>query len=202
MPGMLRAFVAVELPGPVRAALQEIQAGLKRIGIRARWVAPEKIHLTLKFLGSVPAGHVESIGRMLTAAARDRAPVSLTAVGVGVFPGLRRPRVIWVGVADRHNALGALQQEIDTRLSALGFPAEAARFRGHLTIGRFAAGGSTGPLAEALKQFAGQAAGSFEVREVVLFRSDLRPEGPLYTPLVRAPLGDSHPPGAAGTDAP
>lgn len=202
MPGMLRAFVAVELPGPVRAALQEIQAGLKRIGIRARWVAPEKIHLTLKFLGSIPAGHVESIGRALTAAVRAHAPVSLNAIGLGVFPGLRRPRVVWVGIADRSDALGGLQRVVDARLSALGFPAEAARFRGHLTIGRFAAGGSPGPVAEALKQCAGQSAGTFEVREVVLFRSDLRPEGPLYTALARAPLGASLPPGAAGTDAP
>ncbi len=189
MPGMLRAFVAVELPGPVRAALQEIQAGLKQMGIRARWVGPEKIHLTLTFLGSIPAGHVESIGRTLMEAARAHSPLSLTAVGTGIFPGLRRPRVIWVGIADRTDALGGLKREIDARLAALGFPAETARFRGHLTIGRFAAGGSPGPLAQALKQYAGQAAGAFEVREVILFRSDLRPDGPLYTPLARAPLG-------------
>jgi RNA 2',3'-cyclic 3'-phosphodiesterase len=144
------------------------------MGIRARWVGPEKIHLTLTFLGSIPAGHVESIGRTLMEAARAHSPLSLTAVGTGIFPGLRRPRVIWVGIADRTDALGGLKREIDARLAALGFPAETARFRGHLTIGRFAAGGSPGPLAQALKQYAGQAAGAFEVREVILFRSDLR----------------------------
>ncbi|MCU0561620.1 MAG: RNA 2',3'-cyclic phosphodiesterase [Desulfobacterales bacterium] len=196
MPGMLRAFVAVELPGPVRAALQAIQAELERIGIRARWVQPERIHLTLKFLGSVPAGHVESIGRALAAAARAHAPMSLTAVGLGVFPGVRRPRVIWAGIAERGDALGGLQREIDARLSGLGFPAEAGRFRGHLTIGRFVAERSPGPVAEALKQFAGQAAGSFAVREVVLFRSDLLPEGPRYTPLARTPLGAAEEPGS------
>jgi 2'-5' RNA ligase len=186
---MLRAFVAVETPGPVRSALQEIQSGLKQINIRARWVRPENIHLTLKFLGSIPAGHVPSIGHALTEAARAHAPLSLTAVGMGVFPGLRRPRVLWVGLSDRTNALSRLQQDIDARLAALGFPREAKRFRGHVTIGRFGDSGPPGPVADALKQYGARVAGAFEVREVVLFRSDLRPEGPVHTPLVRAPLG-------------
>lgn len=191
MPGMLRAFVAVELPGPLRAALQDIQSGLRQIKVRARWVGPENIHLTLKFLGNIPAGHVPSIGQALMEAARVHGTLSLTAAGMGVFPGLRRPRVIWVGLSDRTNALGGLQQDIDARLAALGFPREVKRFRGHVTIGRFADSGSPGPVADALKQYGAQVVGVLEVREVVLFRSDLRPEGPVYTPLVKAPLASS-----------
>lgn len=189
MPGMLRAFVAVEMPEPIRAALQEIQSGLKQFKIRARWVRPENIHLTLKFLGNIPAGHVPSIGRALSESVRARGPFGLPAVGMGVFPGLQRPRVIWVGLSDRSQALVRLQQDIDARLAALGFPREEKRFQGHVTIGRFADRGSPGPVAEALKQFGAQGVGTLEVREVVLFRSDLRPEGPVYTALARAPLG-------------
>jgi 2'-5' RNA ligase len=191
MPGMLRAFVAVEMSEPVRSALQDVQAGLKQIKVRARWVRPENIHLTLKFLGNIPAGHVPSIGQALMEAARPHGPLSLTAAGMGVFPGLRRPRVIWVGLADRTDALGRLQRDIDARLAALGFPREAKRFRGHVTIGRFAESGSPGPVADALDRYRTQVVGALAVHEVVLFRSDLRPEGPVYAPLVRAPLGSA-----------
>ena len=189
MPGMLRAFVAVELPEPVREALQGLQSALRRIHLRARWVGPENLHVTLKFLGNIPAGHVPSIGQALKEAVRAQGPFSLTVAGMGVFPGLRRPRVIWVGLADRAHALGRLQQEIEARLAALGFPREGRRFQGHVTIGRFADSGPPGPLADALKQYRAQGIGVLEVHEVVLFRSDLRPEGPIHTPLARALLG-------------
>ncbi len=86
MPGMLRTFVAVETPPPLRSALQEVQSDLRQLGIRARWVRPESIHLTLKFLGEIPAGHVASVAQALRAAARGHTPYSLDVAGVG-FPG-------------------------------------------------------------------------------------------------------------------
>jgi RNA 2',3'-cyclic 3'-phosphodiesterase len=188
MPGMLRAFVAVESPTPLREALRAVQSELVGLGVRVRWTAPERIHLTLKFLGEVPVGHVASLAQALTAAARGHAPFALDAAGLGVFPGLRRPRVIWVGLADRGGLLARLQADVEKRLAALGFPAETQRFRGHLTVGRFREGSPPGPLAEALARWAGRAVGCLEVREIVLFQSLLRPEGPEYTPLARAPL--------------
>jgi 2'-5' RNA ligase len=188
MPGMLRAFVAVEMPGPVRKALEEVQSGLKQLNIRARWVRPENIHLTLKFLGNIPAGHVPSIGDVLRVVAQAHGRFSLAAAGVGVFPDIRRPKVIWVGLTSRPEALTPLQQDLDGRLAALGFPREEKPFRGHLTIGRFRAEGLPGPVADAVKRYAAATFGTFAVEEIVLLKSDLRPEGPLYAPLAREKL--------------
>ena len=188
MPGMLRAFVAVEMPVPVREALEEVQSGLKQLNIRARWVRPENIHLTLKFLGNIPAGHVPSIGEVLRVVARAHGRFSLAAAGVGVFPDMRRPKVIWVGLTSRPEALTPLQQDLDGRLAALGFPREAKSFRGHLTIGRFRAEGLPGPVADAVKRYAAVPFGTFAVEEIILLKSYLQPEGPLYTPLAREKL--------------
>jgi len=188
MPGMLRAFVAVEMPGPVRKALEEVQSGLKQLKIRARWVRPENIHLTLKFLGNIPAGHVPSIGDVLRVVAQAHGRFSLAAAGVGVFPDSRRPKVIWVGLTGRPDALTPLQQDLDGRLAALGFPRAEKPFRGHLTIGRFNAEALPGPVADAVKRYAAATFGTAVVEEIVLLQSDLRPEGPLYTPLARERL--------------
>jgi RNA 2',3'-cyclic 3'-phosphodiesterase len=188
MPGMLRAFVAVEMPGPVRKALEEVQSSLQQLKIRARWIRPENIHLTLKFLGNIPAGHVPSIGDVLRVVAQGHGSFSLSVAGVGVFPDIRRPKVIWVGLTGRPDALTPLQQDLDGRLAALGFPRTEKPFRGHLTIGRFRAEGPPGPVADAVKRFAAATFGTFVVEEIVLLKSDLRPEGPLYTPLAREKL--------------
>jgi len=188
MPGMLRAFVAVEMPGPVRKALEDVQSSLKQLKIRARWVRAENIHLTLKFLGNIPAGHVPSISDVLRVVAQAHGRFSLSAAGVGVFPDTRRPKVIWVGLTGRPDALTPLQQDLDERLAALGFPRAEKPFRAHLTIGRFGAEGPPGPVAAAVKRYAGATFGTAVVEGIVLLQSDLRPEGPLYTLLAREKL--------------
>jgi RNA 2',3'-cyclic 3'-phosphodiesterase len=188
MPGMLRAFVAVEMPGPVRQALEEVQSSLEQLKIRARWVRPENIHLTLKFLGNIPAGHVPSVVDVLRIVAPTHGRFNLAAAGLGVFPDIRRPKVIWVGLTSRPDALTPLQQDLDGRLALLGFPREEKPFRGHLTIGRFRAEGHPGPVADAVKRYAATTFGTVAVEEIVLLQSDLRPEGPRYTPLAREKL--------------
>ena len=189
MPGMLRAFVAVEMPGPVRKALEELQSDLKQLKIRASWVRPGNIHLTLKFLGNIPAGHVPSIGDVLRVVAKAHGRFRLAVAGLGVFPDIRRSKVIWVGLTGRPDALTPLQQDLDGRLAALGFPRAEKPFRGHLTIGRFRAeGGLPGPVADAVKRYAAATFGTAAVEEIVLLQSDLRPEGPIYTRLAQENL--------------
>jgi 2'-5' RNA ligase len=131
---------------------------------------------------------VPSIGDVLRVVAQAHGRFSLSAAGVGVFPDIRRPKVIWVGLAGRPDALTPLQQDLDGRLAVLGFPREEKPFRGHLTIGRFRAEGFPGPVADAVKRYAAASFGSAGVEEIVLLQSDLRPEGPLYTPLAREKL--------------
>ena len=188
MPSTLRAFVAVEIPGDLLKTLEAVQSELRRRGVRARWVRPESMHLTLKFLGNIPAGHVAGVTDALQSAADRLGAFRLTAAGIGVFPGVRRPRVLWAGLSGAIAALAQLQRELDDRLVVAGFSRELRDFHGHLTLGRFSAGVDGGRIADVVASYASTIFGGFEVREVVLFQSDLQPQGPVHTALARAKL--------------
>jgi 2'-5' RNA ligase len=191
MSAMLRAFVAVEIPEDVRAALKAVQLRLRQFSVRARWVRSESLHLTLKFLGDIPAKQIPAISDVLHGAVRERTVFNLTAAGIGVFPGLRRPRIIWAGLSGKTALLADLQANVEDGLSALGFPREKRPFGGHLTIGRISEPDPAERLPEALKALAADTFGEFAVRELVLFRSELKPSGPVYTALIRAKLKES-----------
>ena len=186
--GALRAFVAAELPTDLLKALAAVQAELGQRGLRVRWTRPASLHLTLKFLGDIPADRVPIVAEALRATAAEHDVFKLTAEGVGVFPGLRRPRVLWAGLGGGGDALAQLQRRIEDRLHAAGFPREAREFHGHLTLGRFGEDAPRGAVADAMRPCATQRFGDFELRELVLFQSDLQPQGAVYTALARAPL--------------
>jgi RNA 2',3'-cyclic 3'-phosphodiesterase len=188
VPGRLRTFVAVEIPGDLLKALETVQSELRRRGMRARWTRPESMHLTLKFLGNIPADHVAGVTDALQSAAAGHAAFRLTAAGIGVFPGVRRPRVVWAGLSGATAALARLQRELDDSLAAVGFAREERGFHGHLTLGRFAEGVDGGLIAEGVAFYASATFGDFEVCELVLFQSDLQPRGPVYRALARAKL--------------
>jgi 2'-5' RNA ligase len=186
--GTLRAFVAAELPTDLLKALAAVQAELGQRGLRVRWTRPASLHLTLKFLGDIPADRVPVVAEALCTAAADHDAFKLAAEGIGVFPGLRRPRVLWAGLAGAGAALTQLQRRVEEQLHAAGFPREAREFHGHLTLGRFGEGAPSGAVADVMSSYAAQRFGDFEVRELVLFQSDLKPPGAVYTALARAPL--------------
>lgn len=190
---MLRLFVAVELTAGVRRALAAVQDGLRRqLPPRAvRWTNPDHIHLTLKFLGDAPAEQVGAVGQALAAAAGGFAPFDFAVTGFGCFPNPRRANVLWAGVPDVPRPLAGLQRATDLQLSRLGFELEARPFSPHLTLGRVHK--SISPqererLAAVLTQTQVGALGIVPVSEVVLFQSDLRPDGPVYRALARVPL--------------
>ena len=196
MSASLRAFIAAELPGELRRTLGRLQTELSAAGVRARWARPESIHLTLRFLGQVPVEAVARLAAALAAAVDGQPALRLRAEGLGVFPGPRRPRVFWAGLTGEAEALCGLQRRLEQALAVRGFAPEDRPFRAHLTLGRFAETGPPGPVAEALAVHSGQELGRFELRELVLFESVLRPSGAVYTALARAGLG------GAGPDAP
>lgn len=184
---VLRAFVAVELPEALLQALAAVQTELVRCGLHARWTPPQNLHLTLRFLGDISAERVQIVAAALNTAAAENETFSLAAEGLGVFPGIRRPRVLWAGLTGATAALVRLQRGLDDRLQAAGFPREARDFHGHLTLGRFSQA-PTGGVGDVVSAYASQHFGGFEVRELVLFQSDLRPRGAVYTALARAAL--------------
>jgi 2'-5' RNA ligase len=183
MSDSIRAFIAFELPDAILAALDSVQRGLRPYGFRVKWVRPEGIHLTLKFLGDIKAADIEPIAGIMFDAAKDFAPFSLTARAIGVFPGIKRPRVIWSGLAGDVNRLGDLQQKMDESLTRIGFAKENRTFRGHLTLGRFQAGADPKALAQALQEFADFKTESFAADRIILFKSELKPTGAVYSKL-------------------
>jgi RNA 2',3'-cyclic 3'-phosphodiesterase len=168
--------------------ISEAQIQLKNKLSGVRWVVRENLHFTVKFLGSVPEDRVEPILRALEPPIGERQRFLLAAKGIGVFPDLRRPRVVWVGLGAE--AMARLAGDVEQALEPLGFPRENRAFRPHLTIGRWRDGGRAGAAVEReIESWKGRDFGACWVEEVILFRSDLKPQGPVYSPLGAIPLG-------------
>ena len=184
----LRAFIAISLPEPVLQGIVTAQETLKRSGLKIRWVRKEGIHLTLKFLGDIDRDSVEKISEAMERATGSFSPFTLWAEGIGVFPNLRRPRVAWVGLSGDIEILRALQRDLESQLSGLGFPKEKRPFKGHLTLGRVKGRLDGIKLQGALEDLGDFRTESFTAQSLVLFQSDLRPDGAVYSRLAEAPL--------------
>ena len=176
---MIRAFIALSLPPMLQKAFREVEAAFPMLPVR--WVKPEQVHLTLKFLGNVSVEQVVSIRQALEHAACDMAPFTVGAQSLGCFPNASRPRILWMGLADPRQALAVLQQRVEAALSALGFAPEARPFRPHLTLARFQEGCRVPQLLSLLQAYQGHVFGDIPVTQMHLFQSQLRREGVLYT---------------------
>jgi len=184
----MRAFIAIELPPEIKTALTDIQRHLREGGLKARWVRSESIHLTLKFLGEIAPEKTEPISSTMKAVADGFAPFALAAAGFGVFPRLNNARVLWAGFSDGAADLIELQKELDAALSARGFAPEKRPFRGHLTLARFRERVDSVKLQTVLQELGGLRIGQWQAADLVLFQSELRPAGPIYTQLASHPL--------------
>ena len=184
----IRAFIAVELPATVISLLAKVQQDLKSSGLRAKWVRPENIHLTLKFLGNINAGDIHKIGSAMSDAAADFAPATLAVGGIGVFPGLKRPRVIWVGLGGQIQLLIDLQRKLEDNLAAIGYPKEKRPFKGHLTLGRIKKAVNANVMRQIMREFADVGGDEFAAVRIILFKSDLKPSGPIYSQLQQVTL--------------
>ena len=189
----VRCFVAIELPAEARRSIAGLVAGLREAGVRGlRPVNPDGVHLTLKFLGDVAASQVDGIAAAMEGAATDARPFDLELRGVGGFPDLRRPRVLWVGVGGDVEALQRLYSAVEEALSPLGFPPEGRAFTPHLTLARLRDGTSPEERARAaarLTSLAWEEGAAVPVGGVSLMRSTLRPGGAVYGRLRWAGFG-------------
>jgi 2'-5' RNA ligase len=185
----LRVFCAVELPARVRARaaahIADLQSRLP--DVRAGWERPEKLHITLKFMGEIEQGRAQDLFGAASRAARCVPFFDLRLEGAGSFPPHGSPRVLWLGVADDSGALARLQHLLEDECALCGFAREGRPFRPHLTIARLRRPDGARRLA-ALHQEKGFEAAEFTVRELVVLRSELGPNGSRYTELSRHPL--------------
>lgn len=184
----IRAFIAFELPESIVRLAADLQDQLQSHGMKLRWVRPRNIHLTVKFLGDIHEGRSADVIGAMQAAAGRTAPMTVTAQGLGVFPGIRKPRVLWFGLGGQTDRLAEAHQQLDNELAATGFARERRPFRPHLTLARFKQAVNTRRLHESIQDVGGYPPVEFQLEEWVLLKSDLRPQGAIYTPLQRVPL--------------
>jgi len=191
----IRAFIAIELPGQIKVALSQLQGSLRTSkNASVKWVNPEGIHLTLKFLGNVDEAEIPELTKALSEAVRGVAPFSLQLGDPGAFPGNQAPRVVWVGVEGDMEPLRTLHNNIDRVLTPLGFPPEKRAFSPHLTLGRVREEASPGEkrrLGENVTALKTEAKLPFEVESLSLMRSKLTREGALYSCLASFTLRGS-----------
>jgi 2'-5' RNA ligase len=190
---MIRAFIAVPLPGSLLDELENLQRRLdRRVPDRSvRWVRPEGVHLTLKFLGDTPAAKLPEIKQALAAVARNAPGCTFTVGGLGCFPNPHRPRVVWVGVQEPTGRLAAVQDAVEEVMAPLGYEPEGRGFTPHLTLGRIGRRASRGDAAQV-----GEVVASIDVGQLAevavtgfdLIRSVLKPTGAEYTTLTEFPL--------------
>lgn len=199
-PPSVRCFWAVRPPEPNLVQVGQLARALKRpladCGLKVSWVAPAGYHLTLKFLGDVAEGQLGEmtarVGAHLAEVARPAAP-QLTLAGLGVFPGLHRPQVVFLGTSSPATELMDLQARLESCLAELGYARDPRPFHPHLTLGRVRATGALAPaeqpaLQELLASHPEPQGPAFPVTELVLYESRATPQGPSYLPLVRLPL--------------
>lgn len=179
----MRAFIAIDLPHPVRAALAGVQASFQSLCPDARWARPEGIHLTLKFLGEISEAQIAQVTGALTQTAAFE-PFSVEATGLGFFPNSKRPRVFWAGVS-APPALAELAGRIESQMEKIGFAREDRDYSPHLTLARFKVPRPQGRLVSAVTEAGTPSFGQFEVSEFFLFESKLSPQGAEYRKVIR-----------------
>jgi 2'-5' RNA ligase len=185
----IRAFLAIDPPSEVLRGIAEIQGVLKsNIRGSISWVRPEGIHLTLKFFGNIGREDLPSISEIAKVHAASTPPLNLHVQGLGVFPGPRRPRVLWIGMGGDTERLIVLQKTIDQGLEACGFRKEERPFRAHLTLARIKSPQGLAGIERMLAESGAKGAGTFEARSLTLFKSDLTPKGAIYTVLGNFPF--------------
>jgi 2'-5' RNA ligase len=188
-----RSFVAIELTDQLKAELNLVQESLQRKGLtdEVRWVKADGMHLTLKFLGNVPADSMNEISLAVAQASQGIAPFRITLTGLGCFPSTSRPNVLWIGVEGDTEALAELQANVEASLAPLGYPPEKRQYTPHLTLGRVgrrAGSSARRRLGSLIQNQTVGPLGEMEVQEVCLIKSELSPAGARYSRLAAAQL--------------
>jgi len=188
MESSTRSFIAIDLSDQARRRIDTLVQELRKSDAQVGWVRTEGIHLTLKFLGNVAPESIEGIKSALARTSSHTAPIRIEPAGCGAFPTIKSPRVIWVGLRGQIGPLAELVRRVETALAPLGFEPEGRPFKPHLTLGRVKGRRGLQALKDILLAHLDFTAEPFDAAEVVLYKSELRPDGARYTPLIKAPF--------------
>jgi len=178
-----RVFIAVALDRALQEAVAALERRLEEAGAHLRWVKPENLHFTLRFLGQISDPQLDRARKAAREACAGFTPFRIALAGVGVFPDLLRPRVVWVGVAQGAEAMVGLARRVDDALARQRFPREPRGFTPHLTLARLKEASPWGDTGRVLAAFHGVGVGEQDVTSLLVMESLLRPQGPIYTPV-------------------
>jgi RNA 2',3'-cyclic 3'-phosphodiesterase len=184
----LRCFIAIEIPEAIRGAIVGSIDSLKESGADVKWVSPENIHITLQFLGETEETRIPLIKKALNKILLTYSPFYIKIAGVGCFPDARRPRVIWVGTEGSQPVIN-LHGDIARGMAGLVYLEEERSFTPHLTIGRVKSNRNVRELLSKIDEIKEVRFSDFEVRNITLMKSELRPSGPIYSSLAEIPFG-------------
>jgi 2'-5' RNA ligase len=191
---MIRAFLAIDPPPEVMRRIVALQETMKKnLPHGIRWVNPDGIHLTLKFLGNIFPSNRDQIKDVLPTIVGGHHDFTLSVGRIGVFPGLAKPRVVWVGIGGETKALLDLQRDMEEALNDIGFPREDRSFRAHLTLGRIKDPRAVTSLEKIIAEGQTFNAGAFTANRVLFIKSNLTPAGAVYTHLAAFPLAGERP---------
>ncbi len=185
---MLRVFIGIELSPEVQAGLAEQIDRLRRHASRVRWVREENLHITLKFIGNVVPDELPDVFAAAERSAGTCDPFSLEICGLGCFPDLRRPRIAWAGCGSGCEACRILAGNIETEFAKIGYKPEHRTFHPHVTLGRIRTPGHAMGLENALQESGTKCYGQTDVSELVVFMSELKRSGAVYTPMQRVKI--------------
>ena len=182
-PGLTRAFIAIAIPDGIKNQLAGLQSKLKRADADVKWTRPHGIHITLRFMGWLNNDDLEKTKLAITNVAREFSPFDVEVKGSGTFPERGRPRVVWTGISHGEKELQAVAARLDQELIKNDLGPADRPFRGHLTLGRVKTGKNINKLVEYLEKEGTISFGAFSANSICLFKSDLRPDGAIYTVL-------------------
>ena len=177
-----RSFIAIEIPGDLKESLIRIQERFRKTGERVSWVKPGGMHITLKFLGDIEEESISQIGEEIGHVCSNRDPIKVKLCGAGVFPNMKQPRILWIGIREGAKEIQQVFEALDPRLSEIGFPRDKRPFRPHVTLGRIKHLRDRQGFAVIVKENQDSEVGTMTAKSIQLMESRLRPEGALYRP--------------------
>jgi 2'-5' RNA ligase len=179
----VRTFIAIKLDGSLHNTLNEVIEKFAASKASVKWVAPQNVHITLKFLGNVEEERLPAIFSACEKAAEGFSPIDLEVRAVGCFPTSARPRVVWLGLEKGKETVRELQHSVERELELIGFPKEERGFRAHLTIGRVKGKQGINRLCRLLEEERNIFIGSMRSTTISVMKSQTLPSGPVYTEL-------------------
>jgi len=184
----MRLFIACPVPEEIKKKIADLENVFRNSNTDVKWVRPESIHLTLKFLGEVSEHKIPEINNKISKAIEGFSVFHVAIEKIGVFPDWRRIRVVWVGIEDGKKELKELSKRVEDKMANIGFKKEKRGFTAHITIGRVRSGRGIDRLTDAIRKKSDASLGDIQIGEVLLMQSMLRPEGATYKCLERFSL--------------